>query len=265
MHTQATSRGREIARIQRLTERLHSPRLQMMLIVAMTGAVGLLASFALLHAGVDSLWSRYPVAVAIAYTAFLFFLSCWLRLRRDDLLEGFDIPTPGSSSSASSSGECQFPEKPWEAGGGQFGGGGASGSFGEGPEVAQLSSDVSSGSSSGSSSVSNAAGALDLEELAVVLLAIAALVGAALATLWIVWAAPALLAELVLDAALATGLYRRLRDVKGDHWLRTAIRRTGWPFVAVAILFALAGAAMQFYAPSANSIGQVIQHYNEVR
>ncbi|MEX0806378.1 MAG: hypothetical protein WD688_24125 [Candidatus Binatia bacterium] len=131
--------------------------------------------------------------------------------------------------------------------------------------MAQLSSDVSSGSSSGSSSVSNAAGALDLEELAVVLLAIAALVGAALATLWIVWAAPALLAELLLDAALATGLYRRLRDVRGDHWLRTAIRRTGWPFVAVAILFALAGAAMQFYTPGAKSIGQVIQYHNEVR
>lgn len=102
MYTQVTSRGREIARIQRLIERLHSPRLQMMLIVALTGAVGWLASFVLLHAGVDSLWSRYPVAVAIAYIAFLFFLWCWLRLRRDDLLDGLDIPTPGSSSSANS-------------------------------------------------------------------------------------------------------------------------------------------------------------------
>lgn len=226
----------------------------MMAIVISTGLVGLLASFLLLHAGVGSLWSRYPLAVAIAYVAFLFLLWCWLRLRRDDLLDDLDIPISG-----------HLPEKPWKAGGGQFGGGGASGSFGEDPEAAQLPAEVSSGSPSETPSVPDAEGAHDLEELAVVLFPVAALVGAAWAVLWIVWVAPALLAELLLDTVLAAGLYRRLRGVKGDHWLRTAIRRTGWPFLAVAILFALAGAAMQVYAPGAKSIGQVIQHNNRVR
>ena len=106
----------------------------------------------------------------------------------------------------------------------------------------------------------DASGALDAEEGVFVVLAILALVGALGATLWVVWAAPALLAELVLDAALAAGLYGRLRKVQEGHWLRTAIRLTGWRFIAVATLFALAGAAMQGYAPDARSLGEVIQH-----
>jgi len=235
----------------------------MMLIVALTGASGLLASFALLHAGADVLWLRYPVSVGIAYVAFLLFLWFWLRLRTTDLLDFLDIP--GSSPSTSSSGGSEVADTPFELGGGQFGGGGASGSFGEGPEVTQFSSGVDSGLSGGSSSVSDAGGSLDLEELGVILVAVVALVGAAWAALWIVWSAPALLAELLLDVALSAGLYRRLRAVKGDHWLRTAVRRTAWPFVAVALLFGVAGAVMQAYAPGAKSVGEVIRHLKEVK
>jgi hypothetical protein len=237
----------------------------MTLIVAVTGAVGFLASFALLYAGVNALWLRYPVAVATAYAAFLFFLWSWLRLRRDDRFDGLDIPIPNSSPSASVDSTLQFPDKPFQPGGGVFGGGGASGFSGKAPEVAGWPSKTVAGSSAETPGVADVAGLLPLEELAAVILAIVALVGAALAALWIIWAAPALLAELLLDATLAAGLYRRLRGVQGDHWLRTAVGRTGWPFIVVGVLFALAGAAMQAYAPGAKSIGQVIQYHNEAR
>jgi hypothetical protein len=258
MDTVASRRRTEIARIQRLLERLHSPRLQMMLIVALTAAVGFLVSFALLHAGVESLWLRYGLAVAIAYLAFLFFLWCWLRLRSSDLLDGLDLPSPSSGSPHSL-------HKTWEPGGGQFGGGGSSGSFDDGTAVARFSGNSGSASSSSGSGISDAVGGFDLEEFAVVLLALAALIGAAFAAFWIVWAAPALFAELMLDAALAAGLYRRLRSVEGDHWLNTAVRRTLWPFVGVAVLFSLGGACVQIYVPAAKSIGQVMQHYKEPR
>ena len=170
-----------------------------------------------------------------------------------------NIPGPGSRSGSS----CSV-EKTLEPGGGRFGGGGASGSF-DGSQFDHPSSESASVSLAGGSDVSEAAGAFDLEELAFVVLAIAAVVGAAWAAVWIVWAAPALLAELLLDAALAAGLYKRLEVVEGVHWLRTAVRRTAWPFVAVALSFSLAGGAMQIYAPDATSIGQVFQHYKGVR
>jgi len=255
MDTVASTRHKEIARIQRTLERLHSPRLQMMLIVALTASVGFLASFALFHVGVESMWIRYPSAVVIAYVAFLFLLWCWLRLRGSDFLDGLDVPSPSTGG-----GRGLLPKEAWEPGGGQFGGGGASGSFEESTEVARVTADTGPSSSGKSSGISDALGGFDLEELVVVLLAITALVGATLAAVWIVWAAPALLAELMLDATLAAGLYRRLRGVEGEHWLYTAIRRTVWPAIGVAILFSFAGAGMQIYAPGAKSIGQVIHH-----
>ncbi len=46
----------------------------MALIAALTGASGLLASYVLRIAGMSAMAPRYPLAVAIAYAAFLFFL-----------------------------------------------------------------------------------------------------------------------------------------------------------------------------------------------
>jgi hypothetical protein len=237
---------------------MHSPRLQMMLIVALTGAVGFLTSFTLLHSGVDAMWLRYSAAVAIAYAAFLFFLWCWLRLKSEDVIDGLELPVPGSGSDGA------IADHPWQGGGGRSGGGGASGSWDDGPAFGQGYSEFSPATAD-STSLPDAAGAIDLEELGLVLLAIAALLGAAWAVLSIVWVAPALFAELLLDAALAAGLYRRLRSVDGDHWLRTAVSRTGWRFAGVAALFAVAGALMQLYAPEARSIGQVMQHQSAER
>jgi hypothetical protein len=246
-------RRREITRIQKTLERLHSPRLQMMVIVALTGAVGFLASFVLLNLGVNSLWFRYFLAVAIAYSGFLLLLWCWLR-QRDDLFDHLDILSPDIVPG----GKSGTPDILWEGAGGKSGGGGATGIF-ERPEVVPLSSSPATDSKS---IASGGAGMFDLEDLAIILVALVALVSAAGAAFWIVWGAPILFAELVLDAALAAGLYRRLRGVSGNHWLGTAVRRTGLLFLGVAVLFAVAGAAMQYYSPGAKSIGQVFQDDN---
>jgi hypothetical protein len=252
-------RDRELTRVRRILERFHWPRFQMALIVALTGAVGFLASVLLLYLGVDSLWLRYPVSVAIAYLAFLLFLWCWLRSGGGELINGLDLVDSVSGNSLPGSSGHGIPEIDARAGGGEFGGGGASGSW-DGPETGPQVAEASSAFSSPSVDVPEVGDALDLEGLAFVLLALVLLGGAAWAAFLVVWAAPALLAEVLLDAALATGLYRRLRGVRGEHWLKTAIRRTIWPFAAVAATFALAGALMQVCAPGAKSIGQVIQH-----
>lgn len=255
------SREREVGRVRRALERLHSLRLQMMLIVALTAATGFLTSVLLLSGGVHSMPLRYPLAVFAAYLAFLFFLWCWLKLRWDDF-----VGLPDMNGRAGSAGERPVP---WEGGGGQFGGSGASGSWDGGGDGAiasleqhGLTTDGAAGAGSPDvlPDVGDAVSAsLDAEELAVVIMALVALAAAVVAAFWIVWIAPTLFAELTLDAALATGLYQRLKKIEGDHWLRTAMRRTVWPFVGVALLFTVAGAAMHAYSPQAKSIGQVIR------
>jgi hypothetical protein len=236
----------------------------MALIVALTAAIGFLASFVLMHAGVDALWLRYPLAVAIAYVAFLFMLWCWLRSRGGELIDGLDLVDPVLGQGLPGSIGHDISELEARPGGGEFGGGGASGSW-DGPEAGPEVAEASSAFSSPSVEVPGVGDALDLEGLAFVLLALALLGGAVWAACLVVWTAPVLLAEVLLDAALATGLYRRLRGVRGDHWLKTAIRRTIWPFAAVAATFALAGALLQACAPDAKSIGQVIEHFEETK
>jgi len=54
------------------------PRLQMALILGITGLSAAFFSFLMLHAGIDALGLRYPVAVALAYGVFLLLLRVWL-------------------------------------------------------------------------------------------------------------------------------------------------------------------------------------------
>lgn len=98
------------------------------------------------------------------------------------------------------------------------------------------------------------------DELAVVAILVAATCGGIILACYVVYIAPGLLAEVLLDGTLSCGLYRRLRGVDRRHWLESAIRRTWVPAAAVALSFAIAGGAMHWYAPEATSIGEVWRH-----
>jgi membrane protein implicated in regulation of membrane protease activity len=225
------------------------PRFQLSLILLFTGLAGFLTSFSLLHLGVSSMWLRYPIAILIAYCAFLLLLRLWLWLQRRSLDVDFDPSgLDVNSSEAPSHGESfQF------GGGGDFGGDGAGGSWGEG---ASSASSVSSGGS-----VTDGVGFdLDLEEGWLVVLAIVALIGGLVASVYIIYIAPALLAEILVDGVLVTGLYKRVKRIEQRHWLRAAVRRTLLPATLAAIFFTVAGYAMQKAVPAAHSIGEVWNH-----
>ena len=116
----ARNRGEAIDRVRRHLARHGFPRLQIALIVALTGGFGLLSSFCLLHAGLGSMALRYPLALGLAYLFFLFLVWLWLRTQASDWLEIADWPqaAPGHGAPAVQSG-----------GGGDFAGGGATGRF----------------------------------------------------------------------------------------------------------------------------------------
>jgi hypothetical protein len=107
--------------------------------------------------------------------------------------------------------------------------------------------------------------ALHTSSLVVALLL--ALVAAALlfAVLYIVYLAPALFAELLVDGALSASLYRRLRGLQTRHWLESAVRRTLLPFGITALVLSAVGYGFQSYAPEADSLGEVLQHHRAPR
>jgi hypothetical protein len=258
-------RERIIRLVKRRLQRKGKPRLLVSLILLATGLAGFFVSFLLLHSGMTRMSLRYPLAILFAYCVFLLLLRLWLSLLRpgqDDHLDVdfSDLPV-----------DINLPNAPVDAGGGfsfsggggDAGGGGAGGSWGQG----LLSSSSSSGSGGGSSlsgggggsssSGGGFGGGLDLDEGCLIVIAIAAIAGAFLAVLYVVYVAPALLAEILVDGVLVAGLYRKLKGIEQRHWLRAAVRKTILPALIAALLFSLAGYALQSAAPKARSIGEV--------
>jgi hypothetical protein len=237
---------------QRLV-RSGAPRFLVSLILVLTGFAGFIVSFSLLHLGVSWMWLRYPVAILAAYCVFLLLLRVWLFFQRPrkldvDMDSGLEVADAVISEAPGQVSGFEF------GGGGDFDGGGAGVSWGE--RIAPSSSSVSSSSSSSGGIGFD----LDLEEGWWIIIAIIALLGGLIAILYVVYVAPALLAEILVDGVLVGGLYKQLKDVEQRYWLRAAVRRTLLPALLAAIFFSVAGYAMQNAAPRARSIGEVWKH-----
>lgn len=245
-------RHREIQRIRGDLERGSFPRLQMMLLVVVTGASGFFASYVLLHAGFVEMWLRYLASFGFAYLVFLFLLWLWLRTRDEDHADLPDISGPPSSSGNS---RTYYSGK-----GGEFGGGGASGSFDAPSEGASLAIGDSG------SSVGDALGTVaEAEEFAFPLVVLTIIGAMLFSSIFMIYSAPVLFAELLVDGVLSASLYRRLRGLETRHWLQTALRRTALPFAVTAAIVSACGWGMALYAPQAHSIGDVISHAKQDR
>lgn len=239
--------------IERLKSRLAAqsfPRIQMGLIVALTGGFGLLASFSLLHLGLEAMAIRYPLALLCAYGFFLLLIWVWLRKNASDFA---DVPDLSGLSVGDDGGACHAPFA--SGGGGDFGGGGASGAYDAPASV--MDNAVSSPLKSVGDSVASVA---EADELAIPLIAIALAFGLALASLYVVYIAPMLFAEVLVDGVLSYALFRHLRREDSPHWLSSAFRRTWLPFAVTALFLMAVGAAMSVYAPGAHSVGQVLEY-----
>ena len=246
------SRRHVVEACHRQIERHGYPRLVMTLLMVLTAGAGWLASSVLLASGMETMWVRYPVALAIAYGAFLFLL--WLWLRRGHL----DVPDVHVDGGGRSGEAGRLSSSNLEGHGGQFGGGGASGSFDDGPAGG---TDVP-GATAGDLAAGDVLGAVD--EVAVPLVAIVAAValalGVAFASIYVVYTAPSLLAEITVDAALSYTLVRRLKHGQRRLWLGTAIARTWGPALCTAAFVAAVGAALSVWAPGTTSLGAALRH-----
>ncbi len=217
------------------------PRVQMFILVSLTGLAGFGASVAMLAAGVDAMALRYTLAMGVAYIVFLLLLWLWLRTSAADYLDPGWVGN-ADGSAAAKDGAADF------SGGGSFDGGGASGNVDFGAQDSAI----------GAISDNPLGAVAEAEEAAVPLVVILLAVGIALSSLFVIWSAPILFAEILVDALLAAGLYRRLRVLEPQHWMLAALKRTIVPFVLTTLTVAVIGWGMQAYAPEARSLGEVL-------
>ncbi len=197
-----------------------SPYWTMTAFLFLSGAVGFVASVGLLHAGVDRMPVRYPLAVAAGYLAYLGLLWAWLSHQRGEV---------GSTTA---------------------------GTLNDLANVAQLVDAAPSASAGVSSSLKD----VDLGDsdgcaaIVVAVLVALAVVTVLAAAVYAVAIAPTLLAELLVDGLVVGALPRR----RTRHWTRTAIARTGWAAAGLALLMGLVGWGLESVVPGAHTMGQAM-------
>ncbi|WMJ69680.1 hypothetical protein [Stenotrophomonas sp. 24(2023)] len=213
-----TARGEQMTRTRSYLRRYGWPRLRMTVVVVLTGAAGFLSSHLLRLAGLDSMMLRYPLAVLLAYLVFLLLMWLWVRLQGQaaELLGGDGSGLPGADGGSGGHAGA----------GGRSGGGGASASWNE---------PAAPGGNTGAATGGTAGEETSLLELAdgeagipvLILVVLLSVVGVAVvATSWVVCSAPVLMAELLVDAAIAGGLYRRTRGLPVQGWWRLCLAHT---------------------------------------
>jgi hypothetical protein len=252
LQTPPSARDALVAEARAELERAGSPRLHASLILLASGGSAFLVSMTLLSAGVHSMATRYALAALAGYLVFIVFIRLWIAWQRGslDLTPDLDVFVPDSRSAAD-----EFSSA---FGGGRSGGAGAGASFGAvaAPQRLVAASPVrSSGSGAGFSLLD----LFDGEDGWWIALALALALAALVALFYVVYAAPLLLAEVALDAAVMSGIYRRLRREDAQHWTSGVLRHTWIPALVIIGCAAGVGFAAQKIAPDARSIGGVVR------
>ena len=225
--------------------------------------------------GVDSLALRYLVTLSVGYLGYLLALRAWaarlVRQRQsgehgadggggDALDLATELPWPRGGCS---DGGGTLPR----TGGGDFGGGGASGDFdGAGPSGL---SDAGLGGSESSTLGDMASGAADAigsaDEGAVVVVPVVAifLIGAALiagagslALLFFGWD---VLLTVAVELAFSVATARAAVGVEREGWLTAAVRLTWKPLLGALVCAVLLGAAIDHFLPDVHSLPEAVR------
>jgi hypothetical protein len=226
-------------------------------------------SHALMLTGIDSMALRHGVALLIAYVMYLGLLWVWCRwlISRDegsldvgDL--GFDLPCAGSNDT----GAVDAPVFR-SGGGGDFGGGGASGSFDAAERVGEAATAVgNSGSSPVGEVASPAAEAIGgADEGAVVLVPVALAIGVAVALAAVLGFAVfglfgvEVLMGVAVEIAFASAGGALALKAQREGWLGHAVRRTLGPMAIVTAITVLTGLAIGHWLPEAKTLPQAME------
>jgi hypothetical protein len=128
--------------------------------------------------------------------------------------------------------------------GGRSGGGGATGAW-----------DHSGGGSGGSW--------FDTDDLGWVLLVAVIALSGVLAIGYVVYLAPLLLAEVLVDAVIVATISRRIAAAEKRDWTATVLRRTWLPATLLIAVLVIGGWTLQTIAPDARSIGPAVRELLE--
>jgi hypothetical protein len=245
-----TSRRLLVARLAQQLAEDSAPRIHLCIIMMASGGAAFLSSVLMLWSGSEAFQSmtlRYPAAALCGYLAFIALIRLWISVHRPS--EGFDIdPTSDIADAVVRASVPRSTDVP------------------DVPQSLELESTRPRAEASVGRAVRDSvldAGSagwdLDVGDFIWLVVAAACAIGGLLAIGYVIYIAPVLLAEVALDAAIISALYRRLRADEAGYWLTSVVTRT-WVPALVLVVFAIGvGFALEMIAPDARSIGGVIR------
>lgn len=223
----------------------------------------------LLEAGVTVLPLRYAAAVILSYGVFFIMVRLWLWYVSSNQSTG-STSRGRMTGGVSDIGDIPLPDLNMpdsgavSPGGGQFGGAGASASWTDGGTSGTGIPASASGQASSTSSDLPSLGDLgdvdDPRGLILMLLLIAAV--AILGGVWIyvVVQAPVILSEALFQLLLASGMYKKTKQMHEEGWMGSVLRSTWKPLCLVLLLSGGVGFAVQHFCPHALKIAAALQH-----
>jgi hypothetical protein len=195
------------------------PRCTVTLMVALAGLASFLSSAVMLRVGLDSMAVRYGLAAVVGYAAFLGLVRLWIAVQRGSWGPDIDPISDGIEGLRA---------------------------VGDVPRALGVDADIGGVD-------------FDLEGLFVILLVLLLALGGLFAIGYVVYAAPALLAEVMLDAAIVASVSKKLNPDESRWWAGGVVSRTVFPAAALVFCVSLAGYAFSLVAPDAHSIGGVVR------
>ena len=215
-----------------------------------------------MHLGVESLAVRYLVSLGAGYVAYLLIVRVWaaVLLRRShadapDLssLDGSGLDLPSFPGGLGKPGLPSFES----GGGGDFGGGGASGDFANGISSAVDGVGDLAGGAIEAAAGSDEAAIVVVPVVAVFLIGCAILFGAgALTLLYFGWE---VLLAVAVELAFSYATARAAVRVTREGWASAAVRLTWKPLAGAVICAVVLGATIDYFMPEVQSLPQAVR------
>lgn len=245
-------------RVERDLRQRHWLRLHGVCIGFIVLGVMWVTSYLQMLLGQDSLALRYLMTLGVGYLVYLGMLRLWasaLVERSSVQLDiGGELPIPGSGRTVDSP-SLEFPIFQ-SGGGGNFGGGGATGDFSGAAKSSDVLSDVSTSAFEAAAGADEGA-VIAIPVMAIFLIGCALVLGAgSMLMLYFGWEA---LLAVAVELAFSYVSARTAVRVVREGWLSAAVRLTWKPLLGALLCAVLLGATIDHFVPAAHSLPQAIK------
>jgi hypothetical protein len=209
-------------------------RLAVAFALGVSAGIGLACSIGLRHCGLAVMWLRYPLALGVSYVVFVVLLGMIVRRTASRLVEG-------QAQIRRDALRLQFHRNDSEL-----------------PDPNEFFDNISEASRQAEQQE------VDPRALPLYLMLLLSL-SVVLVCAYLIWMAPVLIADVAIEGALVSWLYRPRFRGFDDGWRQAALEQTGLPALILALAFAATGLGFQLYAPQATTVAEVWQQVLQQR